>query len=448
MSIFNLRMSDYSKEVKSRYITPFCWILAIVAFANTYIYSVTFKANVLALVCFLSAVSALILPLVKHHIKSHTLNANIVVIIFFICITSLSVYTGGIFSNPVWWLGTIPLAATFLLNAFFGIIWFVIILINFITIFYLGQHSMLPTNVLLNVTAEGRVIVSFIFNASLISGLCILADLIRDKAFFEKEELKLKTFQLNQVASIGKLAAGVAHEINNPLTVIKAAERHVERLMESNLEVDKIVLASYMKKIHVNVERIGLVTGLMRSISEEGPDRALAELNLKELLLDVIQMLSEECLKESIHVETSLPDGTVLFNGIYTELFHAFFNLLQNSIQELSGQVGARLVSLTLLQTEKNIVIFVKDNGSGIAPQMRERIFDPFYTTKLQGVGRGLGLSFSLNTFVSNGGSLELLDELDGSVFKVTLPRLGESNLNFRKNSEKALGNLFMIIPK
>lgn len=424
MSIFSFKMSDYSKEVKSRYITPFCWILSIVALANTYIYLVSFKANLLALVCFLSAVSALILSSVKRYTGSHTLNANIIVIIFFVCINSLSLYTGGIFSNPIWWLGTIPLAATFLLNAFFGIIWFVIILINFAIIYYLGQHNMLPTNVLLGVTAEGRVAVSFVFNASLISGLCILADLIRDKAFLEKEELKLKTFQLNQVASIGNLASGVAHEINNPLTIIKGTELHIARLMEANRDVDKIALAVYMKKIHVNVERIKTVTGLMKSISEQGNDRAIAELNLKELLLDVVQMLSEECLKASVQVEVSFPNAIVLFKGIYTELFHAFFNLLKNSIQELSGQAGPKLVSITLLEAEKKIVVLVKDNGSGIAPQVREHIFDPFFTTKHQGVGRGLGLSFSLNTFVSNGGSLELLDELDGSIFKVTLPSL------------------------
>lgn len=424
MSIFSFKMSDYSKEVKSRYITPFCWILSIVALANSYIYLVSFKSTLLALVCFLSAVSALILSFAKRYTSSHTLNANIIVIIFFVCINSLSLYTGGIFSNPIWWLGTIPLAATFLLNAFFGIIWFVIILINFAIIYYLGQHNMLPTNVLLGVTAEGRVAVSFVFNASLISGLCILADLIRDKAFLEKEELKLKTFQLNQVASIGNLASGVAHEINNPLTIIKGTELHIARLMEANRDVDKIALAAYMKKIHVNVERIKTVTGLMKSISEQGNDRAIAELNLKELLLDVVQMLSEECLKASVQVEVSFPNAIVLFKGIYTELFHAFFNLVKNSIQELSGQAGPKLVSITLLETEKKIVVLVKDNGSGIAPQVREHIFDPFFTTKHQGVGRGLGLSFSLNTFVSNGGSLELLDELDGTIFKVTLPSL------------------------
>lgn len=422
MNLFCFKMSEYSKEVKSRYISPFCWILAIVALANTYIYSVSFKANLLALVCFLSALSALGLSFGKRYINSHVLSANIIVVIFFICITALSLYTGGIFSNPIWWLGTIPLAATFLLNAFFGLIWFVVVLINFVIILYLGRHNMLPTNVLLNVPAEGRVVVSFLFNASLISGLCILADLIRDKAFLEKEDLKLKTFQLNQVASIGKLASGVAHEINNPLTVIKGTELHISRLMEPSHEVDKSALAAYMKKIHINVERIQAVTGLMKSISEQGHDRAIAEINVKELLLDVIQMLSEECLKQSISVDTTFPNSVVLFRGIYTELFHAFFNLLQNSIQELSGKSGSKLISITLLSSDNKIIVLVKDNGRGIPPEMREHIFDPFFTTKYQGVGRGLGLSFSMNTFVSNGGNLELLDELDGSVFKVTLP--------------------------
>lgn len=424
MSLINFKMSKYSKEVKSRYITPFCWILAVVALSNAYIYFFSFKASLLALVCLVSAVLALLLLSIKKHISSHEVNANIIVILFFVTITSLTLYTGGIYSNPIWWLGTIPLAATFLLNAFFGIVWFSIILINFTIIFYLGRHGMLPDNVLLNVTAEGRLVVSFVFNASLISGLCILADLIRDKAFLEKEKLKLKTFQLNQVASIGKLASGVAHEINNPLTVIKGSELRISRLLEEKAEVDKQALAIYMKKIHINVERIQMVTGLMKTISEQGDNRVITEINLAEMLLDVVQILSEECQKKSVLVETSFHDTSILFKGIYTELFHAFSNLLENAIQELSKKSGQKLVSISLLQNKKNIIIIIKDNGGGISAEAREHIFDPFFTTKHEGIARGLGLSYSLNAFVSNGGNLEIMDDPEGATFKVTLPRL------------------------
>jgi two-component system NtrC family sensor kinase len=425
MTLFNVKMSDYSTEVKSRYIAPFCYILAVVALANTYIYAVKFKSNSLAIYCFLSACAALLVPLFKKYFKSHILVANYVVLVFLICVTSLTLYTGGIFSNPIWWLGTIPLTATFLMNAFFGVVWFIIILINFIVIQYLGHHGLLPPNVLLNVPLEGRLVVSFVFNASLISVLCVLADLIRDGAFLQKEEFKLKAFQLNQLASLGKLASGVAHEINNPLTVLRGTQLKIARMIMDEQEIDRAVLAEYMAKIQKNISRIQDVTGLMRAISEKSTDRTILKVHLQKLLSDVVQMLSEEIKKAEISIEISYPKNEIYFSGIYTEIFQAFFNIIENAIFELQeGPKGDRKIIIRLESDAQKIFVLIQDNGGGISPEIRDHIFDPFFTTKNFGIGKGLGLSFSFNVFVNNGGSLELLDTAMGSTFKVTLPKI------------------------
>jgi C4-dicarboxylate-specific signal transduction histidine kinase len=134
-------------------------------------------------------------------------------------------------------------------------------------------------------------------------------------------------------------------------------------------------------------------------------------------------MLSEECQKQSVYIETSFTDTSIIFKGIHTELFHAFSNILENAIQELRGRSGQKLVSISLLQNKKNIFIIIKDNGGGISAEAREHLFDPFFTTKHEGIARGLGLSYSLNAFVSNGGNLEIVDDPEGATFKVTLPR-------------------------
>lgn len=422
MSLLSLKMSEYSKEVKSHYITPFSYVLAGMAFFNSYIYYKTYHADSLAFYCLASGLAACLVPIFKKKSNFHYFTANYVIFVFFACITFLEFYSGGINSNAIWWLGTIPLVASFLLNACFGLIWFAIILINFITVVYLGNHDLLPINVLLYAPTEGRIIISFTMNALLISILCVLADLIRDKAYIEKEELRLKAFQLNQVASLGKLASGVAHEINNPLTVIKGSQLRIARLIEENHEIDKHVLANYMNKIQKNILRIQTVTGLMRTISEQGHDRAISEINLKELLMDVIQMLREEINMASATVETYFPERNIIFKGIYTEIFQAFFNIIENALQELNEKLGKRHISINLEQNEKAIIVLIEDNGRGISPQIRDHIFDPFFTTKSAGIGKGLGLSFSLNAFVSNGGSLELLDDKGGAIFKVTLP--------------------------
>lgn len=421
MGPFNSKMSDTSKAVKSRYITPFCAILAIVAFANTYIYAFKFQSDILALFCFISGCTALLLPPFKKYLNSHYVAANILVIIFFVCISALTTYTGGIYSYPIWWMATIPLTATFLMNSFFGVIWYAVVLVNFFVMFYLGHENLLPPNVLHGVGAEGRITVSFLFNASLIAFLCILADLIRDKAFKETEDLKLRAIQLNQQASLGKLASGVAHEINNPLTVIKGSQLRVARMLEDDAVIDKKILAEYMQKIHLNVERIQTVTGLMKTIADQGKEIAITEFSLKDMFKDIFKLRREALLKSSIEVDFNFPEVDVVYRGIYSDLWQAFFNVIDNAIQELSELSGPHRITVILEQDESFITIMIKDNGRGIAPEFRDRIFDPFYTTKFAGVGRGLGLSYSLNTFVKNGGNLELVSAEAGTVFKMSL---------------------------
>ncbi len=421
MGLFSIKMTDYSKEVKARYIAPFCYILMVMAYFNSYLYFTLFKSKALALICLLCGAAATTVPFLKRTLRSHHFFANFVIVVFLICATSLGLYTGGIHSNAIWWLGTIPLLASFLLNAFYGVVWFIVIMLVFLSILMLEKMGMMPVNLLTGIDPTGRIVVSFTLNSILIFILCVLTDLIRDRAFLDREELRLKSFQLNQLASLGKLASGVAHEINNPLTVIRGAQLRIARMVEDNAEVDKKVLTDYMEKIHKNIIRIQEVTSLMRTISEKGIDRTISEINLQKMLVDITQMFREEAKEEKIEIVTMF-ENEIVFRGIYTEIFQAFFNIIENAVSELRETEGEKKLTLSLEQNIREIVIFVQDTGRGISPYIRDHIFDPFFTTKSFGSGKGLGLSFSYNVFTSNGGTLELVDTEKGTVFKITLP--------------------------
>ncbi len=423
MTLFPIKMSEYSKEVKSRYIPSFSLVLAAMAFLNSYIYFFIYRSTGLATICLLCATAASFIPFIKRKNSSHWLMANYVVLIFFFCVSFLAVYTGGVLSNAIWWLGAIPLIASFLMNAFSGLVWFIIVMLDFFVIFMAGKYGWLPPNILQEASPEGRIIVSFTLNSGLIAFLCILADLIRDRAFIEKEELRLKTFQLNQMASLGKMASGVAHEINNPLTVIRGAQMRILRMIESSQPIDKVLLTDYMAKVHRNIIRIQDVTGLLGTISEKARDRSVSEINMKSVLEDIIQMRTEDLHKYNITLITKFPEQDILFKGIFTEIFQAFLNLFENAIYEVKNVKG-NLRSLELeLKTENNqIMVFIVDNGEGIPVSQRAQIFDPFFKSKSFEDAKGLGLSFSFNVFVSLGGTLELLNSASGSLFKVTLP--------------------------
>jgi signal transduction histidine kinase len=358
----------------------------------------------------------------QRKINNHHVTATLAILICYVIMTIMVIFGGGASSNSIWWLGTVPLVAAFLLNAFSGIVWFSIIQLTFFVIVYMGHHDLLPANAIANAPTESRFIFSFLVNSTLIVVLCVLADSIRDKAFDEKEELRLKTFQLNQIASLGKLAAGVAHEINNPLTIIKGFQLKMSRMALSKEDVDKKELAEYLGKMQSSILRIQTVTSLMRTISEHDHDRKISQFSINELVNDALLMLHNDIEKSEIIVDISLPKEPVYFNGIYTEIFQAFFNIIENSIQELSEKVGKRIVTIRLVPDNKNTVVLIEDNGRGISPEARNFIFDPFFTSKNVGVGRGMGLRFSLNTFISNGGNLELMADSDKTVFKATLP--------------------------
>jgi len=422
MASFHPRMTEYAKEVKARYTTPFSYVLALMGLVNAYIYY-KLNAGILVSACALSGVLALPVRFFRHKTKNHILQANYIIVLFCISITFIAFYTGAVHSNAIWWLGTIPLLASFLLNAFFGVVWFIIIIAIFFAALVLEANGMVPVNVLSNADMTGRIIISFSLNASLIFILCILTEVIRDKAFEDKEELSAKAFQLNQLASLGKLASGVAHEINNPLTVIRGAQLRIARQIERGDVVDAKAIADYIEKIQKNVARIQEVTGLMRSISSNAANRTIDDININKIISDVIQMFSEEIQQGHIEFMTELPKDHVIFRGIYTEMFQAFFNIIENAVYELMETKQERkIIKLRLDQTSESIVVIVKDNGRGISPLVRDHIFDPFFTTKAVGRGRGLGLSFSFNVFKSNGGTLELVETDNGSLFKITLP--------------------------
>jgi len=422
MASFHPRMTDYAKEVKAHYTTPFSYVLALMGLVNAYIYY-KLNASILVWACAISGTLALPVRFFENKIKNHVLQANYIIVLFCTCITFIAFYTGAVHSNAIWWLGTIPLLASFLLNAFFGVVWFIIIIAIFFAALMLEANGLVPVNILSSADMTGRIIISFSLNSSLIFILCILTELIRDKAFEDKEELSAKAFQLNQLASLGKLASGVAHEINNPLTVIRGAQLRIARQIEKGDELDKGLLSDYMEKIQKNVSRIQEVTGLMRSISSNAANRTISDIDINKIISDVIQMFSEEIQQGHIEFMTELPREHIIFRGIYTEMFQAFFNIIENAVYELMETKQERkIIKIRIDKTADSIVAIINDNGRGISPLVRDHIFDPFFTTKTVGRGRGLGLSFSYNVFTSNGGTLELVEADNGSLFRIVLP--------------------------
>ncbi|TDP53139.1 phospho-acceptor domain-containing protein [Bacteriovorax stolpii] len=424
MKFISPTLSKQSELAKARYVLPFtyCFVALGIYFFLTYYFR--YESKILAFSCLAASFAVMFLPFIMKTFKSYLLTANYIILVYFITIEMLTLYTGGIKASSIWWIGIVPVLAAFLLNAFYSIIWFIIIALNIVLISQLKRLDMLPLNV---VPAQGMdqfLVTSTVFGIILITALCILADILREKTTSEKEELQNKSFRLTQLASLGNLATGVAHEINNPLSVIKGCQYKIRRMIEGEKPIDKKALESYMDKIERNVKRIQDVTFSMRSISDKS-NRKISPINMQELLMSVAAMAKDRVGNRDIQIHTHFKQTELYFSGIYNEIFRAIYIIVENSLDELIDlNRGNGQVEISLDDYGPNMMIFIRDNGRGIPEEFTKNIFDPFFTTKSIGQATGLGLTYSANIITFNGGTLEFIPTPGkGACFKVVLPK-------------------------
>jgi two-component system sensor histidine kinase HydH len=216
-----------------------------------------------------------------------------------------------------------------------------------------------------------------------------------------------------RLAALGQLTAGLAHELRNPLGTIKASS---QMLMKDSVKCRPEVMAEMAGYIDTEVNRMSaLITSFLNFARPLQIHPAPA--NLRAVLDNVLRQQSE--LAKSRNVELALHmDGDRTFDFDSDLLKVALSNLVQNAIQ--ASATGQR-VEIRLASKDDEVMIFVSDQGTGIQPQHLESIFNPFFTTKPQGVG--LGLPIVAKIIDEHGGRIQVFSEAGkGARFEVTLP--------------------------
>jgi signal transduction histidine kinase len=230
-----------------------------------------------------------------------------------------------------------------------------------------------------------------------------------------KESLQLVT-QSEKLASIGRLAGGVAHEINNPLMVILGrAELALMDLDEEHAATtDLEIIVSETKRI------ANIVKNLLR-FSRQDQQESLLPVEVNEIVDRAVELTRYQMTVDNISIETryapSLP--TVLGNA--GQLQQVFTNIIINAYQAMAPK-GGRLLVETRMEGAQVEVLFT-DTGCGIPPDQIKRIFEPFFTTKNEQEGTGLGLSVSYGIVADHGGEIHVQSEVNvGSTFIISLP--------------------------
>ncbi len=252
----------------------------------------------------------------------------------------------------------------------------------------------------------------------------------------ESRAIDEKLNRAERMASVGTLAAGVAHEINNPLAYVTTniaycmeRIRYIEELLEGNairlgspasLRAMLRPMEQALTEAHQGTSRVATIVRDLRALTREDKETD-STIDVQTVLQSAVHM-SESETRYRCQVSTDVDRvGGVLGNE--TRLAQIFLNLIVNAAQAfVSDDKERNRIRISAHEVDDTCVIEIKDNGPGIAPENLKRIFDPFFTTKPVGVGTGLGLSICHGLIESMAGSISVQSEMGvGTTFKVQL---------------------------
>jgi len=236
----------------------------------------------------------------------------------------------------------------------------------------------------------------------------------------EKKKLDAQMLIAGKLASIGELAAGIAHEINNPLTIVTG---YAQLLLESK-DVPKD-MAKDLQKIYDESQRVvKIIQNLMRFARRNNLGKDHVDVN--EVIGRALELQHYELVKSNITLTTHLASDLPLLMADFNQLQQVFLSIMTNAQQALMETKGKRKIIITTSAEKDFIRISIADNGPGIAADDMPKIFDPFFTTKEVGSGSGLGLSVCHGIVSEHDGKIYVESTTGkGATFIVELPSPG-----------------------
>ncbi len=223
--------------------------------------------------------------------------------------------------------------------------------------------------------------------------------------------------QNEKLSSIGLLAAGVAHEVNTPLTGVSS---YTQMLLGMIPETDP--KHALLQKVQKQTDRASNIVGNLLNFSRTGNAADFVEISINKLLDDTLQLLEPQLRKTQVEIIKNYSDDAPDIYGDGGKLQQVFTNLIINARDAMFGS-GGKISLTTTVENETEIVVEVADTGSGIEPENIGKIYDPFFTTKEVGSGTGLGLAVSYGIVQEHAGLITATSEVgEGTKFRLVFP--------------------------
>jgi signal transduction histidine kinase len=237
-----------------------------------------------------------------------------------------------------------------------------------------------------------------------------------------------------KMVSLGEMAGGIAHEINNPLAVIKVKIGILRKQLESG-RPDRATLLSELTQLDATVARIAKAVAGLRAFSAPGIAEHPLPHSISKIILDTLQICGERFRFHGISLEVSHPvDFQVECRP--GEIMQILLNLIGNSFDAVEG-LAEKWIRVQVVERGADVELSVTDSGPGIDPKIQDHLMQPFFTTKAVGKGTGLGLSISRGLAQGNGGSLAHDPSSSRTRFVLTLPKLVAASSHSRAQANR-----------
>ncbi|MFK8137241.1 MAG: ATP-binding protein [Bdellovibrionales bacterium] len=234
-----------------------------------------------------------------------------------------------------------------------------------------------------------------------------------------------------KMASLGTMAGGIAHEINNPLAIIKLSTYRLKTETSKNPDqIDWKRIKNASQKIDDTTDRISRIVRGLKSVSRDSSHDDLEEFSFQEIVEDVLDVLNEKFFSKGVQLSV---EGNIDFRLMCrpSEISQILINLLGNAHDAiLDGKSDEKWAKVSVETTEESHIIRVIDSGPKITEEIKNKIMDPFFTTKPVGKGTGLGLSISKGIAERHSGFLQLNIDKENTCFELYLPKSDQKNKN------------------
>jgi len=239
----------------------------------------------------------------------------------------------------------------------------------------------------------------------------------------EKDDMTDQVIESGKLASIGELAAGIAHEINNPVAIMVEEAGWIQDLLEEEEFKESENLEEFsqaLKQIHSQGQRCKDITYKLLSFARRTESK-IQDLDINVVIQEIIDLSAQRAKFSNVVILTDLHDEIPLIKASYTEVQQIFLNLINNAVDAMEKKGGELRVSN--LYKYPSVFVTIEDTGPGIPCSNLSRIFDPFFTTKPVGKGTGLGLSICYGIINKMGGDIKVRSTVgEGTSFDVCLP--------------------------